>query len=165
MQVKSLNFNLNTNFNQVKSYIIENKENFKNKQLYNNLFIKGIGDKFLKIENNFYSWDEIKRNLDDYQEGKNIDEIIICIIYWLFNEIKIPENIYIPRKFNLEENFSNIKMEILKHKNCYKKGLITGIGENNIKITTNKAKDYYIEWDELEKIVNNIKYSSFDELE
>ena len=91
--------------------------------------------------------------------------IILSILSWLFADIVVNNKSYTPRKFNLDENFKKIKNEILDHKQYYKTGLISGIGENNIKITTYKNKDYYIEWDEIEKVVNSIKYNSFEDLE
>ena len=75
------------------------------------------------------------------------------------------ESSYTPHKFNLDENFRKIKNEIIDHTEYYKTGFISGIGENNIKLTTSNGKNYYIEWDEIEETVNNIKYTSFDDLE
>lgn len=164
MDVESLNFSTDEDFGIVKSFVIDHKEEFKNKKLGNTLLIKGIGDKFLKIENNYYSWDEINNALKNYKMGAPVDDIVLSILSWLYEGITVSDS-YIPRKFDLNENFSNVKEEILSHKSYYKKGLISGIGVNNLKITTNKGKDYYIEWEELEKIVDNIKYSSFDDLE
>ena len=165
MEVKPLDFSINDNFDDVKRYVIENKEEFKNKSLSDSLIIKGIGEKYLKIENNFYSWNDVQNSLNDYKEGKIINEIILSILSWLFADIVVNNKSYTPRKFNLDENFKKIKNEILDHKQYYKTGLISGIGENNIKITTYKNKDYYIEWDEIEKVVNSIKYNSFEDLE
>lgn len=165
MEVEPLKFNINDNFEDVKRHVIENKEEYKNKSLSDSLIIRGIGEKYLKIENNFYSWNDIKTSLDDYKEGKIINEIILSILSWLFSDIIISSTSYTPRKFNLDENFQNIKKEILEHKQYYKTGLISGIGENNIKITTYKNKDYYIEWDEIENVVKSIRYTSFEELE
>ena len=165
MEVKPLQFNINDDFEDVKRYVIENKEEYKNKSLSDSLIIKGIGEKYLKIENNFYSWNDIQASLNDYKKGILINEIILSILSWLFADIIVNSNSYTPRKFNLDENFQKIKKEILEHKQYYKTGLISGIGENNIKITTYKNKDYYIEWDEIEKVINSIKYNSFEELE
>lgn len=165
MEVKPLQFTINDDFENVKRYVIENKEEFKNKSLSDSLIIKGIGEKYLKIENNFYSWNDIQNSLNDYKKGILINEIILSILSWLFADIVVNNKTYTPRKFNLDENFQKIKKEILDHKQYYKTGLISGIGENNIKITTYKNKDYYIEWDEIEKVINSIKYNSFEELE
>lgn len=164
MNVESLNFSVNEDFSIVKSFVIDNKDNFKNKNLHDSLTIKGIGEKYLKVENNFYSWDEIKSALNDYKNGKKVETIVLLILSWLFDNIDAT-NTYTPRKFELNENFNTIKEEILSHKAFYKKNLISGIGENNIKITTKNGKDYYIEWEEIEKVINNIKYSGFDDLE
>lgn len=164
MNVKSLNFSTDDDFTSIKSFLIDNKDDFKNKSLNNSLLIKGIGEKFVKIENNYYSWDEISNSLNDYKNGKPIDDIVLSILSWLFEDINVTPQ-YIPHKFELNDNFSNTKKEILSHKAFYKKGLISGIGENNIKISTKNGKDYYIEWDEIEKVVENIKYSSFEDLE
>lgn len=164
MNVEQLQFNSNDDFNKIKSHILENKEKFKSKSLSDNLIIKGIGDKYIKIENNFYSWNEIEKSLDEYKQGKNINEIILSILSWFYMDIETG-NIYTSRKFNLDENFQKIKHEILNHKQHYKTGIISGIGENNIKITTFQKKDYYIGWDEIEKILEEIRYSSFEDLE
>lgn len=165
MQVENLQFNSNDNFDEIKAYVIANKQEFKSKSISGSLMIKGIGDKYLKIENNFYSWDDVRTALNDYKEGKIINEIMLSILSWLYTDIENDDNSYTPRKFNLNENFNNIKKEIIEHKQYYKTGLISGIGENNIKLTTYKNKDYYIEWDEIEKTVNSIRYASFDDLE
>lgn len=163
MDVKPLNFSSREDYNNIKSFILDNKEEFKNKSLNNTLKIKGIGEKYLKIENNYYSWNDINNAHNEYDEGKPVDDILLSILAWIFKDIN-NNNPYMPHKFGLNENFSKVKEEILSHKAFYKKDLITGIGENNIKITTPKGKDYYIEWNELEEIVKNIKYSSFDDL-
>ncbi len=165
MEVEALHFSINDNFEDVKKYVIENKKDFKLKSLPNSMIIKGIGEKYIKIENNFYSWNEIQNSLEEYGKGNIINEIILSILSWLFVEIDYNPTSYTPRKFNLDENFQSIKNEILNHKQYYKTGLISGIGENNIKITTYKNKDYYIEWDEIEKTIENIRYTSFEELE
>jgi hypothetical protein len=165
MEVERLHYDINDDFNEVKRYVIENKIDFKSKSLSDGLVIKGIGEKYIKIENNFYSWTEIENALNNYKEGKIINEIILSILSWLFEDIVIDESSYTPRKFNLDEDFSKVKAEIIEHKEYYKRDLISGIGNENIKITTSKSKDYYIEWDEIEKTVNNIRYSSFDYLE
>jgi hypothetical protein len=165
MEVQKLQYNTNDDFNEIKAYILNHKEEYKTKSLSNGLIIKGIGEKYIKIENNFYSWKEILEALNDYNEGKIINEIILSILSWIYSDINNDTNKYTPRKFNLDENFQKVKREILEHKQYYKTGLISGIGENNIKLTTYKKKDYYIEWDEIEKTVNNIKYGSFEDLE
>ena len=165
MEVTPIEFSLNDNFEEVKRYVIEHKEQYKSKSLPNSMIIKGIGEKYIKIENNFYSWNEIENSLEAYNQGYVINEIILSILSWLFAGIQYDNKSYTPRKFNLEENFQSVKKEILDHKQYYKTGLISGVGENNIKITTYKNKDYYIEWDEIEKAVNAIRYTSFDELE
>ena len=165
MEVERLHYDINDDFNEVKRYVIENKIDVKSKSLSDGLVIKGIGEKYIKIENNFYSWTEIENALNNYKEGKIINEIILSILSWLFEDIVIDESSYTPRKFNLDEDFSKVKAEIIEHKEYYKRDLISGIGNENIKITTSKSKDYYIEWDEIEKTVNNIRYSSFDYLE
>lgn len=164
MEVKALHFSINDDFEDVKKYVIEHKEEFKLKSLPNSMMIKGIGEKYIKIENNFYSWKEIQSSLEAYIQGYVINEIILALLSWLF-DIPYDSTSYTPRKFNLDENFQSIKKEIIDHKQYYKSGLISGIGENNIKITTYKNKDYYIEWDEIEKAVENIRYTSFEELE
>lgn len=164
MEVKALHFSINDDFEDVKKYVIEHKEEFKLKSLPNSMIIKGIGEKYIKIENNFYSWKEIQSSLEAYIQGYVINEIILALLSWLF-DIPYDSTSYTPRKFNLDENFQSIKKEIIDHKQYYKSGLISGIGENNIKITTYKNKDYYIEWDEIEKAVENIRYTSFEELE
>ncbi|RAP52426.1 MAG: hypothetical protein BZ138_03135 [Methanosphaera sp. rholeuAM270] len=164
MKVENLHFNIDDDFNDIREYVIANKGDYKTKSLSDSLVIKGIGEKYLKIENNFYSWVEIENALNNYKEGKIINEILLSILSWLFADIEVG-NSYTPRKFNLDENFRKVKNEILEHKEFYKTGLISGIGENNIKITTYKNKDYYIEWDEIEEVVNKIKYASFEELE
>lgn len=165
MEVTPLEFSLNDNFEDVKRYVIEHKEEYKSKSLPNSMIIKGIGEKYIKIENNFYSWNEIEKSLEIYTQGYIINEIILSILSWLFVSIQYDNKSYTPRKFNLDENFQSVKREILEHKQYYKTGLISGIGENNIKITTYKNKDYYIEWDEIEKAVDAIRYTSFEELE
>lgn len=164
MEVKALHFSINDDFEDVKKYVIEHKEEFKLKSLPNSMIIKGIGEKYIKIENNFYSWKEIQSSLEAYIQGYVINEIILALLSWLF-DIPYDSTSYTPRKFNLDENFQSIKKEIIDHKQYYKSGLISGIGENNIKITTYKNKDYYIEWDEIEEAVENIRYTSFEELE
>lgn len=164
MNVESLNFSVNDDFKMVRLFVIDNKDEFKNKSLANSMVIKGIGEKYLKIENNFYSWDEIQSALEDYKMNKRIDDISLSILSWLFDDVVITD-LYVPKKFSLNDNFDKVKDEILSHKSYYKRGLITGIGDNSIKITVNNAKDYYIEWDEIEKVVDTIKYSSFDDLE
>ena len=165
MEVEHLKYSINDDFNEIKRYVIEHKDEFKTKSLSDNLFIKGIGEKYIKIENNFYSWNEIEQAVEDYKEGKIINEIILSILFWLFSDVNVNSSSYTPRKFNLNENFKKIRLEIISHKQYYKTGLISGIGENNIKITTYQNKDYYIEWDEIEKVVDSIKYSSLDDLE
>ncbi|MDO5825165.1 MAG: hypothetical protein BZ137_06405 [Methanosphaera sp. rholeuAM130] len=165
MEVKRLSYNTNDDFDEVKEYVIEHKNEYKTKSLSDSLVIKGIGEKYIKIENNFYSWIEIEKSLKDYKEGRIINGIILSILSWLFADIIIDESTYTPRKFNLDENFEKVKSEIIEHKEYYKRGLISGIGKNNIKLTTAKSKDYYIEWDEIEKIVKNIRYTSFEDLE
>ncbi len=165
MEVERLQYDIGTDFNEMKAHVIENKAEYKNRSLSGNLVIRGIGEKYLKIENNFYSWNEIEKSLNDYKQGKLVNEIILSILSWIYRDIEIDDTSYTPRKFNLDENFLKIKAEIIDHKQYYKVGLISGIGENNIKITTYKNKDYYIEWKEIEQIVNDIKYSSFDDLE
>lgn len=165
MEVERLQYDIGTDFNEMKAHVIENKAEYKNRSLSGNLVIRGIGEKYLKIENNFYSWNEIEKSLNDYKQGKLVNEIILSILSWIYRDIEIDDTSYTPRKFNLDENFLKIKAEIIDHKQYYKVGLISGIGENNIKITTYKNKDYYIEWKEIEQIINDIKYSSFDDLE
>ena len=165
MEVTKLQYHLDDDFNDIKNYVIEHKDDYKTKSLSDTLVIKGIGAKYIKVENNFYSWNEIEKSLEDYREGKIINEIILSILSWLYADIIIDKSSYTPRKFNLNDNFQKIKQEIIDHKQFYKTGLISGIGENNIKLTTYKGKDYYIEWDEIEEVVNNIKYASFDDLE
>lgn len=165
MEVEPLQFTVKDDFEDVKKYVIENKSDYKLKSLPNSMMIKGIGEKYIKIENNFYSWTEIQESLEEYERGNIINEIILALLSWLFADIEFGGTSYTPRKFYLDENFQAIKREILEHKQHYKTGLISGIGENNIKITTYKNKDYYIEWDEIEKAVDNIKYTSFEELE
>lgn len=164
MELKALHFSISDDFEEVKKYVIEHKEEFKLKSLPNSMIIKGIGEKYIKIENNFYSWKEIQSSLEAYLQGYIINDIILALLSWLF-DIPYDSTSYTPRKFNLDENFQSIKKEIIDHKQYYKSGLISGIGENNIKITTYKNKDYYIEWDEIEEAVENIRYTSFDELE
>ena len=165
MEVERLDYNVDDDFEEVKRHVIKHKNDFKSKSLPDGLIIKGIGEKYVKIENNFYSWNEIENALNNYRQKKIINEIILSILSWLFKDIVIDVSSYTPRKFNLDENFAKIKSEIIEHKEYYKRGLISGIGKNNIKVTTTKSKDYYIEWDEIERIVSNIRYSSFDELE
>ncbi|RAP45576.1 MAG: hypothetical protein BZ135_05600 [Methanosphaera sp. rholeuAM6] len=165
MEAEHLQYSTEDDFNEIKEYVIEHKEDFKTKSLPGSLVIKGIGEKYVKIENNFYSWNDIEKALDDYKQGKIINEIILSILSWLFADISIDESSYTPRKFNLDENFQKVKEEILEHKQYYKTGLISGIGENNIKLTTYKNRDYYIEWNEIEEAVKGIRYSSFDDLE
>ena len=165
MEVEKLQYHMDDDFDEIKAYVIEHKADFKTKSLSDTLVIKGIGEKYIKIENNFYSWNDIKKALDDYREGKIINEILLSILSWLYEDIIVDESSYTPHKFNLDENFQKIRNEIINHKQYYKTGLISGIGENNIKITTYNGKDYYIEWKEIEETVNNIKYSSFDDLE
>ena len=165
MKVESLNYRTNDDFDEIKEYVIKHKNEYKTKSLSDNLVIKGIGEKYIKIENNFYSWIDIRKALQDYKDGKIINEILLSILSWLFRDIVISKSSYVPRKFNLDENFDKIKTEIIEHKQYYKRGLISGIGKDNIKITTSKNKDYYIEWNEIEKIVENIKYASFEDLE
>lgn len=164
MEVEHLNYDIDYNFDEIKRYVIEHKSEYKSKSLSDSLVIKGIGEKYIKIENNFYSWNEIEYALKDYEDGKIINEIILSILSWLFKDISIDSSSYTPRKFNLDESFSKIKREIIEHKEYYKRGLISGIGKNNIKVTTTKSKDYYIEWDEIERIIDQIRYSSFDDL-
>lgn len=165
MEVERLQYNLDDDFNEIKSYVIEHKNDFKSKSLSDGLVIKGIGEKYVKIENNFYSWKEIENALNNYRQGKIINGIILSLLSWLFEDIVLDNLSYVPRKFNLDENFSKVKSEIIEHKEYYKRGLISGIGKDNIKVTTTKDKNYYIEWDEIERIVSNIRYSSFDDLE
>lgn len=165
MKVEPLKYTVNDNFNEIKRHVIEHKEDFKTKNLSDTLVIMGIGEKYIKIENNFYSWDEIEFALNNYRDGKIIDEIMLLILSWLIEDIKIDKSSYNPRKFNLDENFHKVKTEIIEHKQYYKTGLISGIGENSIKITTYKNKDYYIEWDEIENAVNEIRYYTLDDLE
>lgn len=165
MEVEKLQYNIDDDFDMIKAYVIEHKADFKKKSLSDTLVINGIGEKYIKIGNNFYSWNDIKKARDDYKEGKIINEIILSILSWLYADIVVDESSYIPHKFNLDDNFQKIKNEIISHKEYYKTGLISGIGENNIKLTTYSGKDYYIEWNEIEEKVNSIKYSSFDDLE
>ena len=165
MIVERLQYNIDDDFDEIKSHVIEHKNDYKTKSLPDGLVIRGIGEKYVKIENNFYSWNEIENALNDYKDGKIIDGVMHSILSWIFADVVIDDSSYTPRKFNLDENFLKVKNEIIEHKEYYKRGLISGIGKNNIKITTYKSKDYYIEWDEIEKIVNSIRYSSFDDLE
>ncbi len=165
MEVERLQYTSNDEFDKVKQHVIEHKDQYKTKSLSDTLTIKGIGEKYLKIENNFYSWKEIEQALKDYKEDKIINAIHLSILSWLFSDINIDKTSYTPKKFNLDENFQKIKMEIITHKEYYKTGLISGIGENNIKLTTYKKKDYYIKWNEIEEAVNKIRYSTFDDLE
>ncbi|WP_323736848.1 hypothetical protein PXD04_02460 [Methanosphaera sp. ISO3-F5] len=164
MVVDCLNFNVDENFNVIKTFVIDNKDEYKNDFLPNGLKIKGIGEKFLKIENNFVSWDSLCSAREEYLKGEPVDNFISSILSWIFSDVNVSDY-YIPHKFGLNENFSSVKNEILSHKAFYKKDLISGIGDNNIKITTSKGKDYYIEWDELENVVENVKFSGFDDLE
>ena len=136
MEVERLQYTSNEEFDKVKQHVIEHKDQYKTKSLSDTLTIKGIGEKYLKIENNFYSWKEIEQSLEDYHEGKIINAIHLSILSWLFSDINIDKTSYTPKKFNLDENFQKIKMEIITHKEYYKTGLISGIGENNIKLTT-----------------------------
>lgn len=165
MNVEQLQYHTDDDFDEIKEYIIEHKAEFKTRSLSDTLIIRGIGEKYMKIENNFYSWNDIRKALNDYKEGKIINEILLSILSWLYTDVIVDESSYTPHKFNLDENFRKIKNEIIDHKEYYKMGLISGIGENNIKLTTSNGENYYIEWDEIEETVNNIKYTSFDDLE
>ena len=70
MEVERLQYDIGTDFNEMKAHVIENKAEYKNRSLSGNLVIRGIGEKYLKIENNFYSWNEIEKSLNDYKQGK-----------------------------------------------------------------------------------------------
>lgn len=164
MKAENLNFKLTDSFSDIKTFIIENKDNFKNKNISEGLVLKGIGEKYLKIENNFYSWENLENNIIKYEDQQPIDELSSAILSWIFSEITL-EKQYTPRKFKLYENFADVKNEILSHKAYYKTGLITGIGNDNIKVTAFNKKDYYIEWNEIENVVSSIVYDSIENLE
>lgn len=128
MVVDCLNFNVDENFNVIKTFVIDNKDEYKNDFLPNGLKIKGIGEKFLKIENNFVSWDSLCSAREEYLKGEPVDNFISSILSWIFSDVNVSDY-YIPHKFGLNENFSSVKNEILSHKAFYKKDLISGIGE------------------------------------
>ena len=145
--------------NEVIYYFNENKDTIKGQTLKNGMTITGIGQKCLKIENNFYNWEDIENCASEVTEA---DDIMENILEFIFEDYKITtkESNYKPRKFTRTEatkNWEEIKEEIIEHKSQYKIGNIAGIGQKCISINIGGGYKEYINW---ETIINILKRGS-----
>lgn len=135
-----------------KNYMIDNKQEFKKETLQNGMQITGIGEKCLKIENNFYSWEDIYEAAINDTE----DEIMKNILAFIFEDYTLQTDNYTARKFTRSEalqNFENVKKEIIENKQYYKKGSIVGIGEKAIMMKGYADEKEYCKWEEIEEIL------------
>lgn len=158
---------IQTRWNKFNNKIIvdfkRNKDEIKGTKLQNGMTITGIGEKCLKIENNFYNWEDIYNIAIEDEETD--DTIMKEIINYIFEDSKYNKDNdeYKARKFEVTENFEDIKEEILNNKQHYITETITGIGEKSIKIGYGYDAEY-MKWETLEKIVEDAKTHTFTEL-
>ena len=141
--------------------IIEEKQEIKGQKIDNRMEITGIGQKCIKVENNFYNWDDIEYAALDAEEDEEIDEVIKSIIRFFFTGKYEEEQIqeYQTKKFTRTEaiqNWEQIKQEIITHKEHYKTGVITGIGEKTIMIGTGYETEY-TPWQKIKEAITSEK--------
>ena len=145
--------------NEVVYTFNEEKQEIKGQKLGNGMEITGIGKKCIKIENNFYSWEDIETAATQGTDDGIMKEIVNFIFPCAYTE----EETYTPKKWKrgeVIENFDIIKEEIIAHKEYYKTGAITGIGEKAICITGYGGEKEYISWEEIQK---NLKESTISD--
>lgn len=140
---------------------IEEKQEIKGQKIDNGMTITGIGQKCIKVENNFYNWDDIEYAALDAEEDEEIDEVTKSIIRFFFTGKYEEEQIqeYQTRKFTRTEaiqNWEQIKQEIITHKEHYKTGVITGIGEKAIMIGTGYETEY-TPWEKIKEAITSEK--------
>lgn len=138
-----------------------NKEEYKGKTLPNGMNITGIGKKCLKIENNFYNWDDIENAIIDDTE----DEIMKNILAFIFEDYTVENNEKNGRKFSRSEaiySFEKIKKEIIQNKEYYKTGKIVGIGEKAIAYTYDGYYNEYVSWKDVEEVITKISVKDYE---
>ena len=141
--------------------IIDEKKEIKGQHLDNGMEITGIGQKCIKVENNFYNWDDIEYAALDADDNEEIDDVIKSIVRFFFVGKYEEENIekYETRKFKRSEaiqNWEQIKEEIITHKEHYKTGVITGIGEKAIMVGTGYESEY-VSWQKIKEAITSEK--------
>lgn len=141
------------------AYFQNNKQDIKGEKLANGMTITGIGKKCLKVENNFYSWDDIENVACGAEETE--DNIMQNILEFIFEDYTVEkDDDYTQRKFDTSEDFTQIKKEILENKEHYKTDSITGIGEKAIMI----GRDYeaeYVSWEKIREIISTTKVADY----
>lgn len=132
---------------QLKRFFLENKEEIKGQTLPNGMEITGIGKKCLKIGNNFVRWEDIVED--------TTSPFVKSALTFLFEDYEedTEEDQYTQRKFTRAEannNFDKVKEEILTHKEYYKHGILSGIGENALMIGSGYEKEF-VNWDKVQQ--------------
>lgn len=137
----------------IKKYMNDNKREYKGQKLPNGIEITGIGEKCLKIGNNFIEWYDIYEATINNTE----DELMKNILAFIFEDYEV-ENKEI-RKFTRTEalqNFEQVKKEIIENKQYYKKGRITGIGETSIMCGVDEYDKEYINWEQIQEVLKTM---------
>ena len=140
---------------------LENKTEIKGQKLNNGLSITGIGQKCLKIENNFYNWEDIENVASGHETTD--DETMKSILAFIFEDYNTT-NKYVARKFSINEDFEEIINEVVEHKQYYRKDIITGISKANIKIGDGYDAEY-IRWDTIKEIYSDAKQGGYSKEE
>lgn len=145
---KTLNIqNIKLPSKQLKRFFLENKEEIKGQTLPNGMKITGVGKKCLKIGNNFVRWEDIVED--------TTSPFVKSALTFLFEDYEedTEEDHYTTRKFTRAEannNFDKVKEEIITHKEYYKHGILSGIGENALMIGSGYEKEF-VNWDKVQQ--------------
>lgn len=137
-----------------------NKQEYKSQKLQNGMEITGIGEKCLKIENNFYSWDDIEESAINDTE----DEIMQNILAFIFEDYTPKTDNYTARRFTRSEalqNFDKIKQEIIENKQYYKTGRISGIGAKAVMVGFDLYDKEYIAWEQIKETLESMTIKDY----
>ena len=156
-KIESTQKRWDTFHDQIMHPTMRDKDEHKGQTLDNGMTITGIGKKCLKIENNFYDWEDIEAAAT---EGTD-DTTMQSIVNYLFEDQPYTAEKYTPKKWEPSTPISEVKEEILAHKAAYKTGFITGIGDKAVKA----GVDYdarYVDWDDLQKVLDKLHTGEYN---
>ncbi len=144
--------------------LIEEKREIKGQKI-NNMEITGIGQKCIKLENNFIKWEDIFNHF--YYENEETTTLDEAILEFIFEDYKAERETetYTRKTWKRSEaieNFDAIKEEIIQNKLYYKTGKIAGIGEKAVMYTYDHGfYNEYVNWDDVKETLTKTSIKDY----